>query len=116
MSCLYMITMPDGKKYVGVTSKTAKERLAKHIKDAKGGRDTSIADAMRRCKFKGITIETLVECEDVELLYEQESEYIARCDTRIPNGHNATNGGRGIKGCIHKNIIGEYVDTTKGQN
>lgn len=116
MSCVYKIKMPDGKCYIGVTTKTAKQRLAKHFEDAKGGRDTSIADAMRRCKFKGITIETLVECEDVEMLYEIEKEQIEKHDTRIPNGHNATIGGKGMRGCIRKNLIGEYVDTAKSKN
>ncbi len=116
MSCVYLITMPDGKQYVGVTSKTAEERLAKHIKDAKGGRDTSIANAMRRCKFKGILIVVLAESDNVELLYAIEPLHIEHFNTRIPNGHNATIGGKGIRGCIRKNILGEYVDTTKSKN
>lgn len=108
MSCIYKITMPDGRCYIGVTSKTAKQRLAKHFEDARGGRDTSIADAMRRCKFKGIKIETLVERESVEDLYALEVDLISFHNSRIPNGHNATAGGRGVKACIRKNILGEY--------
>lgn len=109
MACLYMITMPDGKRYIGVTSKTAEKRLAKHYEDAKGGRDTSIADAMRRCKFKGIKIDVLLESDSIELLYDTEPLYIQQFSTLIPRGHNATLGGKGMKGCIRKDICGEYV-------
>lgn len=108
MACVYLITMPDGKKYVGFTSKTAEQRLAKHIEDAKGGRNTSIADAMRRCKFKGMTITTLIEGDDIEFLQTAERHFIKKHRTLIPDGHNATEGGRGFKGCIKKNILGEY--------
>lgn len=109
MPCLYMITMPDGKQYIGVTTKTAEKRYAKHVEDAKGGRDTSIADAMRRCKFKGIRVDTLLESDNIDLLFDVEPAYINQYQTRIPKGHNATNGGRGMKGCIRKDICGEYI-------
>lgn len=109
MACIYIITTPDGKQYVGVTSKTAEQRLAKHIEDAKGGRDTSVADAMRCCKFKGIKIDVLLESGIIDLLYQLEPVFIHKHDTRIPNGHNATIGGKGMKGCIRKDICGEYI-------
>ncbi len=116
MSCVYLITMPDGKQYVGLTTKTPQQRLAKHIEDAKRGRATSICDALRKARFKGAIIQCLFESDDIEMVYESEKEFIRIFNTRIPNGHNATIGGRGIRGCIRKNILGEYVDTTKSKN
>lgn len=112
MCCLYKLTLPDGLAYIGITRKTAQQRLAKHIEDAKGGRDTSVADALRRCKFKGVKIVTLLTCDNWQLINEMEKIAIEYYGTKIPHGHNATDGGPCMRGVISKNIMGEYVDST----
>ena len=79
--------------YVGQTKRTIKERFIEHAKA-----ETHLGYAIRKYGRKKFTIEVIEECETAEQLNEREIFWIAKLNTKAPNGYNYTEGGEGLKG------------------
>lgn len=92
MPCLYLLTSPSGKQYVGITAKTAPERFLKHVKDVAGGRRNAIHRAVLKYGADAFKVQTLVVAE-FEYLRALEKKVIDAFDTQSPNGYNLTGGG-----------------------
>lgn len=101
MGCLYQLTSPSGKSYIGITSKTLDERWKTHVMRTAEGRNQALqrairkygADAFRRC--------VLVVADSWEYLCDLERKAIVAFETLSPDGYNLTAGGEGVVGRIH---------------
>lgn len=102
---VYLLIFPNGKKYVGITSKRFKDRLYQHCSLASNEKDRGYnskkARAIRKYKeFKG---EVLFEGNSNELGI-KEIEFIKEYDT-YNNGYNSTFGGEyGTLGSVRSDI------------
>lgn len=93
MGVLYMLTFPNGKKYVGVTTKTAEERFARHSINADMNKiQYALYKAWR--KHGPPALEVLAIVED-KILLDVEIRAIATYKTILPHGYNSTYGGQG---------------------
>lgn len=90
MGYIYCLTFPNGKKYVGQTTRTVEKRIQKH--KAPGNPCRLVAKAYE--KYGSFDVETLIEVNNNELNY-YEMYYIQHYDTLVPNGYNLTTGGEG---------------------
>lgn len=97
---IYAITNKlNGKRYIGMTEQSLRERFSQHKLAAKNGVDTALCFAMRKYGAEVFEAETLaimlpgfsrkVLCEIERLLIKQEN-------TVAPNGYNMTPGGDGL--------------------
>jgi group I intron endonuclease len=92
--CLYMLTFPNGKLYVGITSKSLERRLIQHRCAAKKAvLNRPLYAAIR--KHEGFTAKKLVIASSLDYLYDLEQKAIEAFGTRAPNGYNLTDGGKG---------------------
>ncbi len=99
MGCLYKLTSPSGKSYIGITSKTLEKRWAKHVEHALGKRDAgALYAALRKYGPESFVRVQLAECADWKQLCEMERAAIAEHGTLSPNGYNLTIGGEGVVG------------------
>lgn len=105
---LYQLLFPNGKKYIGITSKTAKERFKRHC--SIHSRCKALSRAIKKYGKESIIISVLAECDNWELLCLAEIEAIEKFNTISPNGYNLTSGGEGFAGLAktedHKKKIG----------
>lgn len=102
--CLYRITFPDGKAYIGITS-NFKKRMRSH-RQAK----TLIGDALRKFGFKNCTAQILVWGTSGYIL-ELERTAIRHFGTLHPHGFNANEGGSG--GPINTTLFREKMRLVK---
>jgi group I intron endonuclease len=94
----YRITcLINGKVYIGITTRSIKERWRRHCEAAKYGRKTRLAAAIRKYGTQSFAVEhiasarTLDDLNMVErLIIEQEGSFAS--------GYNATLGGEGVSG------------------
>lgn len=98
MGCLYRLTFPNGKIYVGWTSLTARQRLEGHKLDARSNSDHLVHKAIRKFGEGSICIDTLVIADDCEYLKQLERLAIKVFHSKMPQGYNMTDGGEGVKG------------------
>ncbi len=92
MGCVYVATnMINGKKYVGVTSRTLEKRRAYHE-----GLWNKNCRALYRALLKygadAFTWHSLYESDDAEMLINLETYFIVWLNTIAPNGYNLTYG------------------------
>jgi hypothetical protein len=100
MGCLYMLTSPSGKSYIGITSKTAQQRFKKHVEHAFGKRENGVIySALRKYKPEGFAVKTLA-IADWSYLVDLEQKAIVAFGTRYPKGYNMTDGGEGTPGWV----------------
>lgn len=92
MGCLYQITFPNGKSYIGITRKTAEQRFATHRYQSKGKRAYAICEAFRAHGADNAVVTTLV-IGDYDFLATLEPAAIAAFGTKAPYGYNMTDGG-----------------------
>jgi len=90
MGCLYLITSPSGKSYVGITKRTLEERVHEHCSSSQ-----LIGRAIRKYGLAYMKIEQLQAENDWQLLQALEIQTIAKLNTRYPKGYNLTDGGDG---------------------
>lgn len=91
---VYLITNTiNGKRYVGQTSGSLERRWFLH-KNRKSC--TALRSAIDKYGENNFTVEALFSVPTKELTGELEIEYIARYNTRAPNGYNLTKGGEGV--------------------
>lgn len=94
MGCLYALTSPSGKQYIGITTKTAEQRWAKHVEHALGKRQAGyLYNALRKHGASSFTLQTLVIASDVNYLRALERSAIVAFQTKHPNGYNVASGG-----------------------
>lgn len=101
---IYCYTSPSGKKYIGQTVQSLKERA----RQGKGYRKCGVFyKAILKYGFDAMKVEILEECDEA-LLDDKEREWIDFYDTRVPNGYNIAEGG--ITGNTHK--VYQYLAST----
>lgn len=105
MGCLYKLTGPTGKSYIGITAGALAARWWKHKNNAKHGRGSergnecpSLYNAMRKYGPDGFSALELACSESLEELKELERRAIIEHKTRSPFGYNVTSGGEGALG------------------
>lgn len=97
MGCVYRITFPNDKKYIGQTIGSLKKRLRQHDKNADRGVKYIVYSAIRKYGWENLKFECVFETDDKEFLNLIESELIAKEQTKVPFGYNSTDGGDGTK-------------------
>lgn len=101
MGCLYQLTSPGGKSYIGISSKSTEDRWAKHTEHAFGKRNAgALYAALRKYGVESFKVKTLVIADDWDYLCEIEKRAIVAFGTKSPNGYNITDGGEGTVGRI----------------
>jgi hypothetical protein len=89
---LYLITSPIGKQYIGIATKSFRNRFICHRAHARFGKRTLIADAFREFGDQ-MRCEPLVVSDNVRYLQELEIRAIKAFNTLEPNGYNKSPGG-----------------------
>ncbi|WP_102223882.1 GIY-YIG nuclease family protein [Acidimangrovimonas sediminis] len=98
MGCIYLLTSPSGKQYVGQTSKTLEERWNGHMTDARFGSPFALHRAIRKYGAAAFTLEVLHDgIDDKTVLDALEVQEIKNNGTLSPQGYNMTEGGGGGK-------------------
>lgn len=94
MGCLYCLTFPSGKKYIGITSKTADVRFHRHVEHATiCKRTNAVHRAIIKYGAENVKVDTLVIADDFKYLRFIEKRAIQSYGTLSPNGYNLTGGG-----------------------
>ena len=90
----------NGKKYIGQTIRTIKQRWGDHLRKQKYNKDNQyLYTAMQKYGKENFSIQEIeiIKCESkdnlLQLLNEKEVYYINTYNTRKPNGYNMTDGG-----------------------
>lgn len=97
MGCLYRITSPSGKCYIGITKGCAHGRFITHVYNAlKDEYKTPLHASIRKYGKAAMHVETLVVADGRDYLCELEKKAIAAYSTRWPQGYNVTSGGEGV--------------------
>lgn len=98
MGELYRLTFPNGKAYIGITSKTARKRFAVHVSDSRRcGEAYPLREAIRKYGPESVSVMTLVKA-DWDYLKDLERRAIVAFGTKVPHGYNVTEGGDGVLG------------------
>ena len=98
MACLYMITAPSGRSYIGYSSRNAKSRFAEHAGNAAAGRTSSILHAsIRKYGAENMDVKELLIGSEA-YCFEMENAAILAFGTMMPNGYNMIGGGIGLRG------------------
>lgn len=106
MGHIYCITNSiNGKQYVGKTEIDVQERFEQHkgIRNCPRDKNRPLYRAMRKYGVENFTVEELETVEDVSMLSERESFWIAQKDT-FRHGYNCTRGGDGTVKYNYKKI------------
>ena len=98
---VYMYTFPNGKRYIGATSKTLAQRQGNEFKLYKPCK--KLWEAIQEFGFQNIQQDILFECDDDKsLAAEKEMFYISLYNTTNPElGYNSSRGGEGIVDSRH---------------
>ena len=101
---LYQLKFPNGKSYIGITSKTAEERFKEHC--SKSSKCKLVKAAIAKYGKESVQIIVIGECDNYELLCLSETEAIDKFNTFHENGkgYNLTIGG---EGSITVNVFGD---------
>lgn len=94
MACVYLITSPSGKQYVGMTRFTAEKRFAAHVRTARFGAKNTFSKAIRKYGEDSFSIKTLLIASR-EYCAMIEPVIIAAYGTRGGKGYNEAPGGEG---------------------
>lgn len=96
MGYIYMLSFPNGKRYIGQTRRSVKQRLAQHKNNAVSSRKNPLLyNAWRK---HGAPEPSLVEACPDDQLNERERAWIAHYGTVEPAGYNLTTGGDAAPG------------------
>lgn len=95
---VYSAESPSGKKYVGLTGATLRDRIKGHSFDAKSKKyDVPFHRAIRKYGVENFKWVVLEECPDRPTAIEAEKLWIAKLETQNSKlGYNATSGGDGF--------------------
>lgn len=100
MGCLYQITSPSGKSYIGITSGKLKDRWRAHRANASRSKDGALQKAIVKYGAHNMIVRELVIVDDYEYLKDLEKKAIVAYGTKAPNGYNLTDGGDGVLGVV----------------
>jgi hypothetical protein len=100
---IYCITFPNGKKYIGQTTKEIEERIKEHICVSRRDAQYVLSKAIRKYGENTIIYEPIDIAHDRDELNMLEIEYILFYNTHYlkGNGYNMTDGGEGVVGYRH---------------
>ena len=99
---VYLVTNTvNGKRYVGQTVRTLKQRWKEHIRDSKDISKTHFHNAIRKYGPENFLLKTLVWCKNTDEMDTKEKHYISSMKTLRPDGYNLTTGGDGSFGYKH---------------
>ncbi|MFA5355766.1 MAG: NUMOD1 domain-containing DNA-binding protein [Candidatus Paceibacterota bacterium] len=88
----------NGKVYIGITTKTLKDRIAQHLSRSKSGGAFYFQQAIKKYGIESFDFETITECLTKEELEEKEIFYIFEYQAvNKEYGYNLTYGGEGVK-------------------
>ena len=90
---VYKATAPNGKSYIGRTGQKLYRRRHDHEKDMRRGSQIPFHCAIREFGVDKIKWEKIADAGSVAEADWLERNYIARLNTLLPNGYNATTGG-----------------------
>ena len=93
---LYKLDFPNGKSYIGITSKNAQERFKQHCRPSKKQNPCQLA--IQKYGKENVKLTVIVTVDSWELLCLAEIEAIEKFNTLKPNGYNLTLGGEGVYG------------------
>lgn len=98
MGCVYMLTSPSGKSYIGITMNW-KRRMKAHVKMASTKNGYLIHNAIRKYGWDNFTKTILLDSDDFEVLKDAERTEIQSRQTHCSqSGYNLTFGGDGVLG------------------
>lgn len=99
MGCLYKLTSPSGKSYIGITMHDTEKRLTEHVKRAFSLRARGpLHAAIRKYGLDAFTQEILGRADEWSELCAMEKVAIETHQTLSPLGYNMTSGGDGVTG------------------
>lgn len=90
MGELYRLDFENGKSYIGITTKTSKERLKGHAKASKKRNNVALYNAWNKYGIPKLSVIAIVENK---FLAETEIKAISIFKTIVPFGYNSTPGG-----------------------
>jgi predicted GIY-YIG superfamily endonuclease len=105
MGACYLLQFPNGKVYVGITTKTASERFAEHVRASRKTRHSRrvVYNALRKYGPESVAIYTLAESEDWAELCRWERHFIVLFGSQERAlGYNQTSGGDGLPDLSHE--------------
>lgn len=95
---VYMHTAPNGKKYIGQTSKTVRERWIEHVWDSEHRCNTAFRKAIKKYGADSFKHEVLERMTTEAGARKAERLWIKELNTKAPRGYNLTDGGEGTLG------------------
>lgn len=112
MGQLYRLDFPNGKSYVGITTKTAVARFKGHEESFRRvkANGPAVYRAWKKHGAPTLVVLAIVEDED---LYETEKRAIAVYGAFAPNGYNLTEGGDG--GPMHPDVRAKMSAAAKAR-
>ena len=90
MGCIYKLTSPSGKIYIGQTTRSFEQRFREHCCKSKG--NSIIFNALEKYGAEKFTKEILLVCDN-DLLDENEMFFIKKFECLEPKGYNIRTGG-----------------------
>ncbi len=101
MGCVYKLTAPTGKCYIGNTTKTAQERWETHLTAFKSGRrNGALYHAIAKYGADQFKLEIILDNDNWDELCLSERQCIVQYNTKAPHGYNVTDGGEGVVGYV----------------
>ena len=96
---VYKITNVLNKKvYIGVTSRTVKERFQEHKYRINERKHLHLYSSMIKYGIENFEVEVLEQCNSLEEIFEREKFWISFAKSNLPEfGYNNTNGGEGFE-------------------
>ncbi len=108
---IYKITnTQNGMAYIGSTCRPVKQRMSNHWSDARRGKDTLIAQAIRDFGRESFTVEVIGEAKSSDEMMVMEIEAIKSHGTCHPSGYNSSTGvGLWLPGRRHLESVREKI-------
>lgn len=94
---MYKLDFPNGKSYIGVTKKDAKERFNQHVKMTRSNNAKAVHLAINKYGKDNVVLSTIA-VGSMKYLYDLEIRAIRGFRTKYPDGYNLTVGGDGARG------------------
>jgi group I intron endonuclease len=96
---LYLVEAPNGKRYIGITSRSIADRWFEHLQESRASRaNRAISNAIRKYGAHSFMVSELARAESWQALCAAERQAIEQYGTFAPEGYNLTRGGDGFTG------------------
>jgi len=113
MFSVYCHTSPSGKRYVGYTGGSVRQRWLEHQQEACGGSDRLVCRAIRKYGADSFRTEVLALCDTEAGARKTEQQWIAQRASKAPAGYNATDGGDGRRGFRTSDATKQKISAAK---